>query len=261
VIVGLYHFGNGGDPTAEANYFCSQANVQPGEFVVLDWESSTANPPAWGETFLARVQALTGAVGIEYLNLSEINGYNWSPVINANHGLWLAYPDGSTATFPATPWPFVAFKQYSWSGSVPGVAGQVDLDVFNGTLAQLEAYTLHGTAPTPTPVPAPTPAPVNNYVAQRGDSMSSIAAAHGMSLATLESYNPQIANFNLIYVGEVIHLGTGNQPAYNTYRVVSGDTLSGIAARFGLSLGQIEAMNPQLSGNYNLLQIGEVINV
>lgn len=44
------------------------------------------------------------------------------------------------------------------------------------------------------------------------------------------------------------------------YTVVSGDTLSGIAERYGLSLAQIEALNPQIT-NPNLITVGEKIRV
>lgn len=40
----------------------------------------------------------------------------------------------------------------------------------------------------------------------KGQTLSAIAAAHGMSLAALEKVNPQIHNFNLIYPGEEVHL-------------------------------------------------------
>lgn len=43
-----------------------------------------------------------------------------------------------------------------------------------------------------------------------------------------------------------------------TYTVKSGDTLSGIASRNGMSLGQIRALN---SGISDALRIGQVINV
>ena len=45
-----------------------------------------------------------------------------------------------------------------------------------------------------------------------------------------------------------------------TYTVVKGDTLSSIAERFGLTLAEIEAKNPQIT-NPNLIYPGQVINV
>lgn len=44
------------------------------------------------------------------------------------------------------------------------------------------------------------------YVVVRGDTMTSIAASHGMSLAHLEQLNPQINNPSLIYPGEKVRI-------------------------------------------------------
>jgi murein DD-endopeptidase MepM/ murein hydrolase activator NlpD len=47
------------------------------------------------------------------------------------------------------------------------------------------------------------------YLVQPGDTLSGIAYAHGSSLAAVESANPQIANPNLIYIGQSISLPSG----------------------------------------------------
>ena len=50
----------------------------------------------------------------------------------------------------------------------------------------------------------------------------------------------------------------------NTYVVQSGDTMSGIAAKFGLTLAQLEALNPQAghpAGNFSLILPGDVLSV
>lgn len=44
------------------------------------------------------------------------------------------------------------------------------------------------------------------YIAVEGDTLSSIAAAHGMTLDDLLAKNPQITNHDLIYVGQTIIL-------------------------------------------------------
>lgn len=50
----------------------------------------------------------------------------------------------------------------------------------------------------------------------------------------------------------------------NTYVIQPGDTLSGIAAKLGLTLAQLEALNPNAghpAGNFNLILPGDVLNV
>ena len=46
----------------------------------------------------------------------------------------------------------------------------------------------------------------------------------------------------------------------STYTVKNGDTLSGIAVKYNLTLQQLEALNPKIA-NPNLINVGQVINV
>jgi hypothetical protein len=48
---------------------------------------------------------------------------------------------------------------------------------------------------------------------QTGDTLSSGASAHGLSLATAEADNPQFVNFDLIYTGDIVHLSGGASTA------------------------------------------------
>jgi LysM repeat protein len=48
------------------------------------------------------------------------------------------------------------------------------------------------------------------YLVQPGDTLSGIAASHGVSLAAVESANPQIRNFNIIYQGQSIQVPSGD---------------------------------------------------
>lgn len=53
--------------------------------------------------------------------------------------------------------------------------------------------------------------------------------------------------------------GTGST-GVSTYTVVAGDTFSKIARRYGLSVAQLSALNPQVT-NINLIHVGDVLNV
>ena len=46
----------------------------------------------------------------------------------------------------------------------------------------------------------------------------------------------------------------------STYTVRAGDTFSRIASRYGLSIAQLQALNPQVT-NINLIHVGQVLNV
>lgn len=45
------------------------------------------------------------------------------------------------------------------------------------------------------------------------------------------------------------------------YTVMPGDTLSGIAASHGESLSQVESNNPQFSADYDLIYVGQQVNL
>jgi LysM repeat protein len=47
------------------------------------------------------------------------------------------------------------------------------------------------------------------YTVQSGDTMSSIAAAHNVTLAALEAANPHVTNPNVIEVGEILNISGG----------------------------------------------------
>ena len=151
LIVGLYHFARAGNAVAEAQFFLrTVGTLQPGEFLVLDWEVPGANPPGWCKTWLDTVYAATGVRPLIYMNQSAVNGSNWSAVA-ADYGLWLAKYDGTTAQPSVAWWGAPAMKQYSDRGSVPGV-GSCDVNVFFGGTDQLLKY---GKQSGPAPQPAP----------------------------------------------------------------------------------------------------------
>ena len=70
-------------------------------------------------------------------------------------------------------------------------------------------------ASAPTHQPSPVPPRVVTYVVQSGDTMSSIAAAHNLSLAALEAANPQVSNPDSIQPGQVLNIPgcVGSSPA------------------------------------------------
>jgi LysM domain len=61
-------------------------------------------------------------------------------------------------------------------------------------------------APVPTFSPAPGEGGTSDYIVRWGDTLTSIAAAHGFTLLQVEALNPQIHDPNRIFVGEIIHL-------------------------------------------------------
>lgn len=103
----------------------------------------------------------------------------------------------------------------------------------------------------PVPQPVPEPAPVQNngqtYIVKSGDTLSAIAAKFGTTYQKIAADNG-IANPNLIHPGQELKIYSGNKTVStnNTgkeYIVKSGDTLSGIAARYGTTYQKIAKDN------------------
>lgn len=143
-----------------------------------------------------------------------------------------------------------------------------------------------GSTPTPTPTtsasPAPAaPAPVSTYTVVRGDSLSGIASRFGTTTRNLMSING-ITNANFIRAGQVLKLSAdGVAPAApapaapapttpapaapapaapaTTYKVVAGDSLSGIAARFGTTTRNLMSLNGITDANR--IRIGQVLTI
>ena len=117
--------------------------------------------------------------------------------------------------------------------------------------------------------PANTEKPVEtiNYTIQKGDTMSKIATKFNVSLNTLIAANPNIANPNIIFPGQVIKIpiktqqtstsAVANEPVYHT--VQRGETLSGIAKRYGTTYLKIAALNK--IANPNRIYTGQRLRV
>ncbi|MGK7893284.1 MAG: DUF928 domain-containing protein [Xenococcus sp. (in: cyanobacteria)] len=109
-------------------------------------------------------------------------------------------------------------------------------------------------------------AQAKTYRVKLGDTLGGIAQRVGVSLNQILDFNPQLRSRpSLIYVGEMINLGSSTTPSpapsSKKYTVRSGDTLGGIAIRHGLSLQTIIAYNPQLAARLDRINVGETINV
>lgn len=154
VIMGAYHFARPDNNTAieDATHFLSIARdyIGPGFLPpTLDVEdagsvlSSLFTPAqltAWIQEWFDYVETQTGIRPIIYSNTNYASYVESS--INT-YGLWIAKP-GSDPSEPPTSlgvWTDWAIKQYSWTGSVLGINGDTDLNVFNGTSDDFDAFT------------------------------------------------------------------------------------------------------------------------
>ncbi len=155
-----YHFatpytGGVNDAAAEASDFYDAVSPYLGDGFLrpaLDLESgsslSTTVLSNWVHDFMNAFSALSsGIVPIIYMNgsfaSSEINSS-----VNI-YDLWYANPTNNPSNPPSAPGVFSSYDlwQYSWTTSVPGIAGNVDGNVFLGDLAQFTAKYVINTIP------------------------------------------------------------------------------------------------------------------
>lgn len=156
VIMGAYHFARPSasptvtaDALAEARHFVKTLHPwldDGGLWPVLDLEDGSALGKAalssWSRTFLGEVKRLTTSAAILYTGRSYAQNYVEADL--AAYPLWIAVPNTTPGanTFDLGPWTRWTFQQYSWTGQVPGITGDVDLNVFSGDDVQLQAYAL-----------------------------------------------------------------------------------------------------------------------
>lgn len=96
-----------------------------------------------------------------------------------------------------------------------------------------------------------------SYTVVSGDTMSGIAQAQGITLDSLIAANPQITDPNVILPGQTLTIPSA---VASYYTVVSGDNMSGIAAKYGIPVNALIAGNPQIQ-NPNLIYAGQSINI
>ena len=110
------------------------------------------------------------------------------------------------------------------------------------------------------------------YTVQTGNTLSGIAYKYGVTVSQLQQWN-NISNPNLIYTGQVLKIyqmsegqasgknrtSSSSNSSYTTYTVQAGNTLSGIAYRYGVTVSQLQQWNN--IPNPNQIYIGQILNI
>ena len=137
--LGLYHFADDDDVSAQAEHFLGQIGDYAGRVPLwLDWEADAVPlGPGAAQAWLDIVAARTGTTPGFYTYQNVIHSYDWSAVA-ARYPLWVAggpdYSDyGAGYMDPAIPdvpyWGTSALvHQYTEDGRLPGWGEHIDLD-------------------------------------------------------------------------------------------------------------------------------------
>lgn len=155
--LGVYHFiRNDSDIKKQANYFLTTVKPYIGKaMLVLDFENTTGstiqNQAGVGlaKQWLDYVYQKTGVRAVLYTGLSCENALDWSSVVKANYGLWIAQYNNYDAVIGYQPrdlygslknWKTAVMFQYTSTGRLPGWNGNLDFDVFYGDKSAWDKY-------------------------------------------------------------------------------------------------------------------------
>lgn len=261
--VGFYHYvtaRNTDMAIQEADFFASVIEgTIPDCKLAMDFEYfgglSNGEVNQISLAFLSRLQEITGKEVVVYSD-----AYNAGNVFDhsvAEYPLWIAEYFVSEPE-PNNNWDVWVGFQYSDVGNISGINGNVDLDqyteeIFLDETTQIENAGNHIL-------------PQNDnqeitITVTRGQTLSNIAFRYGTTVNRLVQMN-QIANPNLIYVGQMLRIPTTENAIQNlnpdtshVYIVKAGDTLNQIANVYGVTVESIVIENN--IENPNLIFVGE----
>lgn len=148
--------------------------------------------------------------------------------------------------------------QYTSKGAINGIKGNVDM---NNMYRDLISDMVGAKAPVEEkPVEQPkVEVNIETYTVKSGDTLSGIASKYSTTYQELARIN-NISNPNLIYPGQVLRINDiGVKTGDKTYTVKAGDTLSGIASKYGTTYQELAKKNG--IANPNLIYPGQVIKI
>ena len=254
LMIGFYHFlkaKNTYQAEAQAKYF---ASIIEGKEVdcklAMDYEEfygvakNEINQIA--VAFIKKLKQITNKDVIVYSNLNNIK--NTFDTNVANQGkLWIAYYNNTQNLINVnSAWDTYIGIQYTSTGRVPGIIGNVDRDRFSKEIF------LENTNPDkPQGEGTGNGEKIINYIVKPGDTLSQIAIKYGTTVNEIARING-IKNPNLIYPGQVLEIiinsnitnnNTTNNSKYIIYTIKRGDTLWSISRRYGVTIQDLVKWN------------------
>ena len=256
--LGVYHFARpdlGNSAEAEADWFVKETlGYHKEAILVLDWESGDLTNVAWAKAWLDRVYSKTGVKPVIYMSASVMHGADWSSVVKADYGLWVANYGTNDGTaqesvfdrYPLKYWSFYALWQYTSVGRLNGYNGNLDLNYFSGDSSAWDKYA--GGRPSSSK-------PSNPVETKSTDDLARevIAGKYGNGEDRKNALGSRYDEVQA-RVNEILGI---NQVEY--YIVQSGDNLTKIANRYGTTVNQLVSWNN--ISNPNLIYPGQKLRV
>ena len=268
----------------EAQYFFNTVGHHAGKALfALDWEQdSLAYGPSWAKAFLDEFYRLSGVRPLIYIQGSAVGGYK--QVLDGDYGLWIAHWGVNSPTI--FPWPAYAMWQYTsnngtldndwWCdasddtwfaycksdhvAAAEPVAPAEDEDLQNSGVMDLVYRTMKGDFGNEDERKKK----LGNRYSDVQSLINHIATADVNTLVDEVlrgkygngDYRKTVLGSRYQAVQDVIN---GKASSVQYYCVKSGDTLSGIAVKFGTTVSQLAAWNN--IKNVNVIYAGQKLRV
>ena len=154
---GAYHLGRPGDAIKQADFFLETVQPDKDDLIALDLESTDATKDMSlkdARSFIKRIKEKTGRYPLVYANnevTKAISEQFGADEIFAKTRLWYARFKRNVTDFPRGTWTTYTLWQFSSEQNcspanraaclytVPGTEYDMDVDVFNGTIAELKS--------------------------------------------------------------------------------------------------------------------------
>ena len=264
--LGFYHFARPrNDAVREAQYFYNNTKNYFGEAIpILDWEAGNKSDVAWAKRWLDEVYRLSGVKPVIYMSESVANAYNWSSVANADYGLWVAkyrdnnpdynYNMANAGTRPRVKWwKFYCMWQWTSTGRLNGYSGNLDCNVFYGDGTTWDKYA--GKSGTTQPVKPTQPVKKSNEEIAN----EVINGAWGNGEDRKKRLTDAGYDYNAVQHIVNQKMAAEKKPASVYYTVKRGDTLSGIASKYGTTYQHLAQING--IANPNKIYAGQKLRI
>lgn len=258
---GVYHYVDGSGATREADYFVDHCKGYIHDAILaIDWEQEQNH--AWGNyEYLKRlVRRVIERTGVKPLLYAPAGIYAGISRVAAalDCGLWIAqYADMTATGYQEHPWNegsySCAIRQYTSAGNLPGWSANLDL---NKAYIDPAAWAKYAN-PTGKPATAQKPAAPAQPARKSLDAIAAEVIAGKWGNGTDRVNRLRAAGYDPTAVQAKVN--ERMKPPARTYTVRPGDTLSGIAARYGTTY--IELARKNGIANPNVIYPGQTIRI
>ena len=257
--VGVYHYMTARttqEARQQAQFFVSLlSNKEIDCKLAMDFESfgnlSRTEINEIALEYIKEVERLSTKEVIVYSNTNDARNIFSEEV--AEYPLWVAQYGVSEPSNNGK-WNYWEGFQYSSSGRIDGIRGDVDLDRYTEDIL-LDSNEVINNVENPNI----TKEDRIVYKIRRGDTLTGIARKFNTTISHLAQIN-NIKNPNLIYTGEIITISHNrNNREIEEYDVKRGDTLTKIAREYNTSVEELVEINK--IRNPDLIYVGEKLRI